>query len=79
MLFDQVIVAPMHTARARGLDDLLAAASATGTPAVGAGSVPEALQLARERAAGGVIVVSGSVYLVGEVRSLLLAGKGENS
>jgi dihydrofolate synthase/folylpolyglutamate synthase len=79
MLFDQVIVAPMHTARARGLDDLLAAASVTGTPAVGAGSVPEALQLARERAAGGVIVVSGSVYLVGEVRSLLLAGKGENS
>jgi dihydrofolate synthase/folylpolyglutamate synthase len=72
MLFDQVIVAPMHTARARGLEDLLAAASATGTLAVGADSVPQALQLAKERAAGGVIVVSGSVYLVGEVRSLLL-------
>jgi dihydrofolate synthase/folylpolyglutamate synthase len=77
MLFDQVIVAPMHTARATGLDDLLAAASATGTPAIGVESVAQALELAQERAQGGVIVVSGSVYLVGEVRSVLLAGRGE--
>jgi dihydrofolate synthase/folylpolyglutamate synthase len=77
MLFDQVIVVPMHTARATGLDDLLAAATATGTPAVGAESVAQALELAQERAQGGVIVVSGSVYLVGEVRSMLLAGREE--
>jgi dihydrofolate synthase/folylpolyglutamate synthase len=77
MLFDQLIVVPIHSARATGLDDLLASASATGTAAIGAESVAQALQLAQERAQGGVIVVSGSVYLVGEVRSILLAGREE--
>jgi dihydrofolate synthase / folylpolyglutamate synthase len=75
-LFDQVIVAPIHTARAAALDDLLAAARGTGTSAVAKDSVGEALHLAQERSAGGVVVVSGSVYLVGEARALLLAGKG---
>ena len=75
-LFEQVIVAPIHTARAAALDDLLAAAKATGTPAIAADSVREALRLAEERSAGGVAVVSGSVYLVGEARALLQAGKG---
>jgi dihydrofolate synthase/folylpolyglutamate synthase len=78
-LFDQVVVAPMHTARATGMDDLLAAAKAVGTTAIGAESVADALELARARAQGGVIVVSGSLYLVGEARSLLLAGRGERS
>jgi dihydrofolate synthase / folylpolyglutamate synthase len=77
-LFDQVIVTPIHTARAASLDDLLAAARATGAPAVAVDSVPEALEIARERTAGGVAVVSGSVYLVGEARSILLAGKGKS-
>ena len=76
-LFEQVIVAPIHTARAAALDDLLAAAKATGTPAVAVDSVREAVRLAQERSAGGVAVVSGSVYLVGEARGLLLCGKGE--
>ena len=73
-LFEQVIVAPIHTARAATVEDLLAAAKATGTPAVAAGSVAEAIRFAKERTAGGVVVVSGSVYLVGEARALLLAG-----
>ncbi|MGA9060823.1 MAG: folylpolyglutamate synthase/dihydrofolate synthase family protein [Terracidiphilus sp.] len=77
-LFEQVIVAPIHTARAAALDDLLAAAKGTGTPAVAAESVPEALRLAQDRAAGGVVVVSGSVYLVGEARTLLLKGTSES-
>lgn len=77
MLFDQVIVVPIHSARATGLDDLLAAAKATGTAAVGAESLGQALELAKDRAGGGVVVVSGSVYLVGEVRSVLLAGREE--
>jgi dihydrofolate synthase / folylpolyglutamate synthase len=77
-LFEQVIVAPIHTARAAALDDLLAAAQATGTPAAAADSVREALEIARERSAGGVAVVSGSVYLVGEARAILLAGKGKS-
>jgi dihydrofolate synthase/folylpolyglutamate synthase len=82
-LFEQVIIAPIHTSRAAAQDDLLAAAAATGTPAVAAQSVSEALQLARRPVAGcadgGVIVVSGSVYLVGEARTLLLAECGVES
>ncbi|MBF6592803.1 MAG: bifunctional folylpolyglutamate synthase/dihydrofolate synthase, partial [Ktedonobacterales bacterium] len=67
----------IHSARATPMADLLAAAEATGTPAVAAESVQEALELARQHAADGVIVVSGSVYLVGEARTLLLAQGGK--
>jgi dihydrofolate synthase/folylpolyglutamate synthase len=74
-LFDHLIVAPIHTARATAIEDLLAAAKATGTTATAAPSVSEALQLARQRAPGGVAVISGSVYLVGEARTLLLSEK----
>jgi folylpolyglutamate synthase/dihydropteroate synthase len=55
---------------------LEAAARATGTPSLRAASIREALQWAGERGQGGVVVVSGSVYLVGEARSLLLAEGG---
>jgi dihydrofolate synthase/folylpolyglutamate synthase len=75
-LFEEVILAPIHTARAAALEDLLAAARATGTPASAAESVNMAIEMAEERTQGGVIVVSGSVYLVGEARALLLTGKG---
>jgi dihydrofolate synthase/folylpolyglutamate synthase len=78
-VFEQVVVAPVHNARAAALDDLLAAARATGTPTVAAQSVREALQMVQDRSAGGVAVVSGSVYLVGEARALLLAGKSEST
>jgi dihydrofolate synthase / folylpolyglutamate synthase len=78
-LFDQVIVAPIHTARAAVIEDLLAAAAPTGTQAVAAQSVGEAVRIAQRRASGGVVVVAGSVYLVGEVRTLLLAAKSESS
>ena len=71
-LFDQVILAPMHTARAAATVDLLAAAQSTGTPAAVAESVRDALQKAENKIDNGIIVVSGSVYLVGEARSLLL-------
>jgi dihydrofolate synthase/folylpolyglutamate synthase len=83
-LFDEVIFAPIHSPRATPMADLLAAAQATGTPARAASSVAEAIEWANisistatERAAQSapraVVVVAGSVYLVGEVRSLLLA------
>jgi dihydrofolate synthase/folylpolyglutamate synthase len=74
-VFDQVILAPIHSSRATALEDLLGAARATGTEAVVAGSVYEALDVAKAHSAGGAIVISGSVYLVGEARSLLL-GEG---
>jgi dihydrofolate synthase/folylpolyglutamate synthase len=73
-LFERVIVTPLHAARAAAVEDLLAAAKATGTAATAAETAREALQLAQESAAGGVVVVSGSVYLVGAARAMLLAG-----
>ncbi len=77
-LFDQVIVAPIHSSRAASLMDLEAAAEAVGVHAAGADSVSQALEMARERTEGGIVVVCGSVYLVGEARSLLLAeGTGQ--
>jgi len=74
-LFGQVILAPMHAARATAMNDLLAAARSTGTPAAAAEGVAEALRMAAGRAAGGTVVISGSVYLVGEARGLLLHGE----
>jgi len=76
-LFDEVIVAPIHNPRAAALEDLLAAAAGTGTPATSADSVSDGLRMAHQHAVGGIVVVSGSVYLVGEARTLLLAGKSE--
>jgi len=70
-LFEKVIVAPIHSARAAAVEDLLAVAKTTGTPAIAATSAREAQEAAQRYAAGGVVVVSGSVYLVGEVRRLL--------
>ena len=72
-VFDQVVFAPIHSARATAMDDLLAVARATGTPAVAAASVDEALHLAAQGASRNPIVISGSLFLVGEARSLLLA------
>lgn len=71
-LFERVIVVPIHAARAAAVEDLLAAAKATGTAATAAETVGEALRGAQENAAGGVVVASGSVYLVGEARAMLL-------
>ncbi len=70
-LFDRVLFAPIHSARATPIADMLAAAEATGTPALALDSAAQAIDQAR--AAGGIVVISGSVYLVGEARSLLLA------
>jgi dihydrofolate synthase/folylpolyglutamate synthase len=71
-LFDRVIVVPIHAARAAAMEDLLTAAKATGTAATAAETVEEALHMAQENAAGGVVVASGSVYLVGEARAMLM-------
>ena len=79
-LFERVIFAPIQSPRATPMADLLAAAEATGTPAIAASSVAEALNLASRapnpqeaQSAPRAVVISGSVYLVGEARSLLLA------
>lgn len=69
-LFERVILAPIHSPRATAIADLEAAAKATGASFEVAESVEQALRAAAKP--GETVVVSGSVYLVGEVRSLLL-------
>jgi dihydrofolate synthase/folylpolyglutamate synthase len=76
-LFKQVILPPISSARAAAPEDLLAAARASGTPARVAASVGEALRMAADLAPSGPIVVSGSVYLVGEARCLLSGADGD--
>jgi dihydrofolate synthase/folylpolyglutamate synthase len=117
-LFDHVVFAPIASARATPMADLLAAADTVGIPARAATSVAETLESiaqgvaratrqtpgnlesmqdaglkgtgfspyiqspkeagakAPEGSASHLIVVAGSVYLVGEVRPLLLARSG---
>jgi dihydrofolate synthase / folylpolyglutamate synthase len=74
-VFDRVIFAPVRSPRAAAMDELAAAALATVTPALAAQSVDEALRLAAAGEPGETAVVSGSVYLVGEARTVLL-GEG---
>jgi dihydrofolate synthase/folylpolyglutamate synthase len=74
--FEQVVLTPIHSARAASMEDLVAAAQLTGKPFFVAESVAAALQLASKHTSTGPIVVCGSVYLVGEARSLLLAERG---
>jgi folylpolyglutamate synthase/dihydropteroate synthase len=63
------------------MESILLAAEAAGTAAIAAGSIPEAMEMAMEQARlqgadGSRIVVSGSVYLVGEARSWLFSECG---
>ncbi|MDR3724868.1 MAG: bifunctional folylpolyglutamate synthase/dihydrofolate synthase [Terracidiphilus sp.] len=76
-LFDKVILAPIHSARATSLDELEAAARQTGTVADVASTVKEALQKAVQSGSN-PIVVSGSLYLVGEARAILQKAKGKD-
>ncbi|MBF0212775.1 MAG: bifunctional folylpolyglutamate synthase/dihydrofolate synthase [Magnetococcales bacterium] len=58
--------------RSRSADDLASLWPESGPEVVGCDSVTQALQRAREAASpGGRVIVTGSLYLVGEVRSLL--------
>ncbi|MGA2171296.1 MAG: folylpolyglutamate synthase/dihydrofolate synthase family protein [Terracidiphilus sp.] len=74
--FERVILAPIHSARAAAIEDLVSAAKLTQKPFFVAESIADALQLASKHTSTGPIVVCGSVYLVGEARSLLLAERG---
>jgi len=70
-IFDHVVLAPIHSPRATEVADLLRAAAATGVPSTPAATVEEAIQIALALNPAR-IVISGSLYLVGEARSLLL-------
>jgi dihydrofolate synthase/folylpolyglutamate synthase len=70
---DHIVIVPIDNARAAGIEDLLGAARALDVPACSAGSPAEGLVLARELTPqGGLIVATGSVYLVGAVREAAL-------
>jgi dihydrofolate synthase/folylpolyglutamate synthase len=74
--FDRVIFAPINSPRAVSLENLLEVARSLGTNAEAANSVDEAIEVASRLGRGGVVVISGSVYLVGEARSILLRERG---
>jgi dihydrofolate synthase/folylpolyglutamate synthase len=73
---DHIILAPIQNARAASVDELLAAAKALDVPAHAAPHLPGALMQARQMTPPeGIIVATGSVFLVGELRALALGGE----
>ena len=69
---DHVVLAPIQNPRAASLEQLEAAAHALEVPAHAAPHVPGALAQAEAvTPLDGIIVVTGSVFLVGEVRALV--------
>jgi dihydrofolate synthase/folylpolyglutamate synthase len=71
---DHVVLAPIQNPRAATVDQLLAVAEKLGVPAHAAPHVPGALAQAEAiTPADGLIVATGSLYLVGEVRALALS------
>ncbi len=68
---DHIIFAPIDNPRAASLEDLLAAAKALDIPAQAAPHLADALIQARAiTPPDGLVIATGSVYLVGEVRHL---------
>jgi dihydrofolate synthase/folylpolyglutamate synthase len=68
---DHVVFAPIDNPRAASLEDLLAATHTLDIPAHAAPHLPAALAQARAiTPPGGIIIATGSVYLVGEIRHL---------
>ena len=73
-LFDRVVLVPVNSPRATAMETMQAAAAATGVATEAAENAEQALAAAYAAAGGdGRIVVSGSVYLVGEARHWLRA------
>jgi dihydrofolate synthase/folylpolyglutamate synthase len=71
--FDHIVFAPIDNPRAASIEDLLNSARALEIPARAAHDSAEALTLARNLTpTGGLIVATGSIYLVGAVREAVL-------
>ncbi len=71
---DRILVAPVNSPRAASLEQLSATAHEQQVDVTLCTSVADAMQ--RAIAHGGSVVVSGSVYLVGEVKAWLRADEG---
>lgn len=75
---DHIIFAPINNPRAASIEDLLAAAHALDIPAHAAPHLAAALAQARATTPpDGLVIATGSVYLVGEIRQL--AGELEST
>ena len=73
---DHLVLAPIANRRAAGMEDLLAAAHQLGVPAHAAPHLAGALAQARSiTPPGGLILATGSVFLVGEIRALATAAE----
>jgi dihydrofolate synthase/folylpolyglutamate synthase len=69
--FDHIVLAPIANPRAASVEELVAAAAALAIPAQAAPDLAGALALARQvTPEGGLVIATGSVYLVGEIRQL---------
>jgi dihydrofolate synthase/folylpolyglutamate synthase len=72
---DHILFAPIDNPRAASLEDLLAAAHALEIPAHAAPDLAAALAEARTiTPSNGLVIATGSVYLVGEIRQLAVQG-----
>jgi dihydrofolate synthase/folylpolyglutamate synthase len=72
---DHIVLAPIQNPRAATVDELLAAAAKLDVPAHAAPHLPGALAQAWAiTPPEGIIVATGSVFLVGELRALALGG-----
>jgi dihydrofolate synthase/folylpolyglutamate synthase len=71
---DHIVLTPLDSPRAASVEELLATAQTLDVPAQSARSTFEALTLARRLTpSGGLIVATGSIYLVGAIRGLIAA------
>src|SRR3984957_6244533 len=74
-LFGKIILTLVDSPRSASLEDLLAAASTTGSEVEAAAGATGALECAFQLTpVNGLVVVTGSVYLVGQLRPRLVAG-----
>ncbi len=79
-LFGKVVVTPVDSPRSASVEDLLAAARITGSEAEAARGAASALERALALTlVDGLVVVTGSVYLVGQVRALLVSEQTASS
>jgi dihydrofolate synthase / folylpolyglutamate synthase len=70
---DHLVLAPIDSPRASSIEDLMAAAQSLDVPATAASSAAESLAIARSLTPPtGLILATGSIYLVGALRELVL-------
>jgi dihydrofolate synthase / folylpolyglutamate synthase len=75
-LFHHVLVTPVDSPRSASVEDLVAAARTTGSEVEAAANAVRAVERAfAVTPANGLVVITGSVYLVGQVRPVVVASQ----